>query len=86
MKDYIEERVLELAAYVIETQTTVRGAAKHFKISKSTVHKDLTERLTELNPSLAGEVKHVLDNNKADLHIRGGMATKRKYKSKKGMS
>lgn len=86
MKDYIEERVLELAAYVIETQTTVRGAAKHFKISKSTVHKDLTERLTELNPSLAGEVKHVLDNNKAERHIRGGMATKRKYKSRKGMS
>ena len=86
MKDYIEERVLELAAYVIETQTTVRGAAKHFKISKSTVHKDLTERLTELNPSLAGEVKPVLDNNKAERHIRGGMATKRKYKSKKGMS
>ena len=63
MKDYIEERVLELAAYVLETQTTVRGAAKHFKISKSTVHKDLTERLTELNPTLAKDVKHVLDNN-----------------------
>ena len=61
MKDYIEERVLELAAYVLETQTTVRGAAKHFKISKSTVHKDLTERLRELNPVLAQEVKHVLD-------------------------
>lgn len=83
MKDYIEARVLELAAYVIETQTTVRGAAKHFKISKSTVHKDLTERLTELNPSLASEVKHVLDNNKAERHIRGGLATKRKYKNKK---
>ena len=83
MKDYIETRVLELAAYVIETQTTVRGAAKHFKISKSTVHKDLTERLTELNPSLASEVKHVLDNNKAERHIRGGLATKRKYKNKK---
>ena len=86
MKDYIEERVLELAAYVLETQTTVRGAAKHFKISKSTVHKDLTERLTELNPTLAKDVKHVLDNNKAERHIRGGQATRKKYMSKKGMS
>ncbi len=86
MKDYIEERVLELAAYVIETQTTVRGAAKHFKISKSTVHKDLTERLSELNPALAGEVKLVLDNNKAERHIRGGLATRKKYRNKKGMS
>ncbi len=86
MKDYIEERVLELAAYVLETQTTVRGAAKHFKISKSTVHKDLTERLRELNPSLAGQVKHVLDNNKAERHIRGGMATRETYMHKKGMS
>ncbi len=86
MKDYIEERVLELAAYVLETRTTVRGAAKHFKISKSTVHKDLTERLSELNPSLAGEVKHVLDNNKAERHIRGGMATREKYLHRKGMS
>ena len=86
MKDYIEERVLELAAYVLETRTTVRGAAKHFKISKSTDHKDLTERLSELNPSLAGEVKHVLDNNKAERHIRGGMATREKYLHRKGMS
>ena len=86
MKDYIEERVLELAAYVLETQTTVRGAVKHFKISKSTVHKDLTERLTELNPTLAKDVKHVLDNNKAERHIRGGQATRKKYMSKKGMS
>lgn len=79
MKEYIEERVLELAAYVIETGSTVRGAARHFKISKSTVHKDLTDRLNELNPILAEEVKHVLDNNKAERHIRGGLATRRKY-------
>lgn len=79
MKDYIEERVLELAAYVLETGTTVRGAAKHFKISKSTVHKDITERLAEINPGLAQEVKSVLDNNKAERHIRGGLATREKY-------
>lgn len=79
MKDYIEERVLSLAAYVIETGTTVRGAAKHFKVSKSTVHKDLTERLNEINPSLAHEVKTVLENNKAERHIRGGLATQKKY-------
>ncbi len=79
MKDYIEARVLELAAYVLETSTTVRGAAKHFKISKSTVHKDITERLEEINPGLAMEVKTVLDNNKAERHIRGGLATKEKY-------
>ncbi len=86
MKEYIEERVLELAAYVIETGSTVRGAARHFKISKSTVHKDLTDRLNELNPILAEEVKHVLDNNKAERHIRGGLATRRKYLSYKNSS
>ncbi len=86
MKDYIEARVMELAAYVLETQTTVRKAAKHFKISRSTVHKDLTERLTELNPALAAEVKNVLENNKVERHIRGGMATKNKYMQKRGMS
>lgn len=86
MKEYIEERVLELAAYVIETGSTVRGAARHFKISKSTVHKDLTDRLNELNPILAEEVKHVLDNNKAERHIRGGLATRRKYLAYKNSS
>lgn len=79
MKDYIERRVLELAEYVLETGTTVRGAAGHFKISKSTVHKDLTDRLAEINPPLAAEIKHILENNKAERHIRGGMATKEKY-------
>ena len=79
MKDYIEERVLELAAYVLETQTTVRGAAKHFKISKSTVHKDLSERLPAFNHPLYLQVKGVLDENKAERHIRGGLATREKY-------
>lgn len=81
MKDYIEERVLELAYYIIETNSTVRAAAKKFRVSKSTVHKDITERLTEINSSLAAEVKDVLSNNKAERHIRGGQATKMKYKN-----
>ena len=79
MKDYIEERVLELAGYIRETGATVRAAAKKFRISKSTVHKDITERLLEINPGLAAQVKTVLDNNKAERHIRGGLATKEKY-------
>ena len=79
MKDYIEERVLELAGYIIETGATVRAAAKKIRISKSTVHKDITERLLEINPGLAAQVKTVLDNNKAERHIRGGLATKEKY-------
>ena len=79
MKDYIEERVLELAHYIISTNATVRTAAPKFRVSKSTVHKDITERLLELNPSLAAEVKTVLENNKAERHLRGGMATKEKY-------
>ena len=83
MKDYIAERVLELAGYIIETGSTVRAAAKKFKISKSTVHKDITERLKEINPALASEVKAVLDNNKAERHIRGGLATKHKYEEQK---
>lgn len=80
MKDYIEERVLELANYIIETNSTVRAAASKFRVSKSTVHKDVTERLLEINPALAWEVKEVLENNKAERHLRGGMATKEKYK------
>ena len=79
MKDYIEERVLELARYIIETKATVRGAARQFRVSKSTVHKDITERLLEINPALAAEVKTVLDNNKAERHIRGGIAAREKY-------
>ena len=79
MKDYIEERVLELAHYIIRTNATVRTAAKKFRVSKSTVHKDITERLLELNPPLAAEVKTVLENNKAERHLRGGKATREKY-------
>ena len=81
MKDYIEERVLELARYIIETQATVRSAAQKFRVSKSTVHKDITERLLEINPALAADVKLILDINKAERHIRGGNATKKKYQN-----
>lgn len=83
MKDYIEERVLELAEYILETGATVRAAANKFRVSKSTVHKDITERLQEINPHLAAQVKEVLDNNKAERHIRGGLATKEKYQHEK---
>ena len=83
MKDYIEERVLELAQYIIDTKSTVRAAAKKFRVSKSTVHKDITERLLEINPGLASEVKDVLENNKAERHLRGGMATREKYQHAK---
>lgn len=79
MKDYIEERVLEIAEYIIGSGATVRDAAKKFRISKSTVHKDVTERIQYINPSLAAEVRKVLDVNKQERHIRGGMATKEKY-------
>lgn len=79
MKDYIEERVLELANYILENKTTVRCAAKKYNVSKSTVHKDITERLSDLNPTLAVRVHAVLDKNKAERHIRGGMATREKY-------
>ena len=75
----IEERAVELAHYIIDSKDTVRGAAKKFGISKSTVHKDIAERLKKINPSLAKDVRVILDENKAERHIRGGMATKRKY-------
>ena len=75
----IDERAIELARYIIDSKDTVRGAAKKFGVSKSTVHKDVSERLKKINPSLAKEVRVVLDENKAERHIRGGMATKRKY-------
>ena len=79
MKDYIEERAIEIATYIIEHNATVRQTARQFGISKSTVHKDVTERLEEINPSLASETRKVLDVNKAERHIRGGLATKEKY-------
>ena len=80
MKDYIEDRTIEIANYIIETKCTVREAAKKFGISKSTVHKDISERLVKLNPRLSEQVRIVLDENKAQRHIRGGIATKNKYK------
>lgn len=79
LKDYIEERAVEVAAFIIENQATVRQAAKKFGISKSTVHKDCTERLVQINPALAKEVRGVLEINKQERHIRGGLATKEKY-------
>ena len=75
----IDERAIELAHYIIDSKDTVRGAAKKFGISKSTVHKDVSERLKKINPILAKEVRIILDENKAERHIRGGMATKLKY-------
>ena len=79
MKGYIEERAIELASYIIENKATVRQAAKQFGISKSTVHKDVTERLCHINPALATEARKVLDVNKSERHIRGGLATREKY-------
>ena len=82
MADTIDERACHLAVYIIETGATVRSAAQHFGISKSTVHKDVTERLTQINPSLAAEARKILDVNKSERHIRGGLATKEKYLTK----
>lgn len=81
MKDYIEERALEIAKYILDEEATVRQAAGEFGVSKSTVHKDVTERLPKINPLIAAMVKNVLETNKAERHIRGGRATKLKYKS-----
>ena len=78
----IEERATNLAQYIIDSKDTVRGAARKFGISKSTVHKDITERLIKINPNLANKVREILDENKAERHIRGGMATKLKYLKK----
>ena len=80
MKDNLNERACKLAVYMIETNATVRSAAGHFGISKSTVHKDLTQRLQQCNPPLYSQVRDILDVNKQERHIRGGMATRRKYK------
>lgn len=86
MKDYIEQRINLLAAYIIENNATVRSAAKEFSLSKSSVHKDVTERLLKIDPLLALKVKKVLDKNKAERHIRGGIATREKYLSQKRKS
>ena len=80
MKGNIEERACQLALYIIENRTTVRAAAQKFGISKSTVHKDLSERLPLYDRALYTQVKAVLEENKAERHIRGGIATRRKYK------
>jgi putative DeoR family transcriptional regulator (stage III sporulation protein D) len=82
LRSHIEERAIVVAKYILEKKTTVRQTAKTFGVSKSTIHKDVTERLEEINPSLAKEVKMVLEKNKSERHIRGGMATKQKYEIK----
>lgn len=79
MRDYIEERAIAIANYIIEHKATVRQTAKDFGVSKSTVHKDVTDRLEHVHPILAKEVRRVLDVNKSERHVRGGMATKEKY-------
>ncbi len=79
MREYIEERAIEIANYIIENNCTVRKAAKHYGISKSTVHKDITERLSRVNPVLSTSVREVLEYNKRERHLRGGIATKEKY-------
>lgn len=79
MKDYIEERAIGIANFIIENNATVRKTARAFGISKSTVHKDVTDRLQQINPSMEKEVRKVLNQNKAERHIRGGLATREKY-------
>ena len=79
----IEERAVTLAHYIIDSKDTVRGTAKKFGISKSTVHKDLSQRLEKINSELFKQVREILDENKAERHIRGGMATKKKYEKMK---
>jgi sporulation transcriptional regulator SpoIIID len=80
LKDYIEERVLEVAKYIIDSKSTIRKTAKLFGVSKSTIHKDITERLPKINPQIADQAKEILEFNKAERHIRGGRATRMKYK------
>jgi len=83
VKQNLEKRACKLAVYMIETGATVRSAAGHFGISKSTVHKDLTQRLNSVNPALYAQVRQILDLNKQERHIRGGMATQRKYQEQR---
>ena len=83
MRCYIEERTVELANYIVENKCTVREAAKKFGISKSTVHKDVTERLIKINQLLADEVRVVLLENKQERHLRGGYATREKYRNRR---
>lgn len=81
LKNYIEERTMEIANYIVERNATVRQTAKQFGISKSTVHKDVSQRIVQLSPTLAEQVRQVLDRNKSERHIRGGLATREKYRS-----
>ncbi|MCI5538875.1 MAG: sporulation transcriptional regulator SpoIIID [Oscillospiraceae bacterium] len=83
MNEIVEERAVELGEYIVAHKSTVRAAAKKFGISKSTVHTDVAQRLKKLSPSLYAQVREVLDVNKAQRHIRGGLATKEKYKKMK---
>ncbi|MGB4338434.1 MAG: sporulation transcriptional regulator SpoIIID [Bacillota bacterium] len=83
MRDHIRRRVLEITDHMLQTRATVRQTARLFNVSKSTVHKDVTERLPSINKQLASAVKLILDQNKAERHIRGGEATRRKYKARK---
>ncbi len=81
MQEYIHQRVLEISRYILDTRATVRQVARNFGVSKSTVHKDLTERLPRINRNMARDVKKVLALNKAERHLRGGEATRRKFLS-----
>lgn len=83
MKGIVEERAAMLGEYIIESKATVRSTAKKFGVSKSTVHKDVSQRLKVLNPALYRQVREILDTNKSERHIRGGLATKKKYLQKK---
>jgi len=83
MQEYIRKRVLDISEYILESSATVRQAANVYGVSKSTVHKDVTERLPAIDKNLAGKVKTVLEKNKAERHIRGGEATRKKYKETK---
>ncbi len=85
MKDYIEDRAMRLATYIIDNNATVRDAAKKYSVSKSTVHKDIVERLPHINLRLAMAVRAILDENKSERHIRGGQATKLKYMAEKSV-
>lgn len=81
MQEHIKRRAMEIGNYIIESSSTVRQTADVFGVSKSTVHKDVTERLPQINKQLSSQVKHILESNKAERHIRGGEATKKKYKN-----
>ena len=84
MQDYIQKRVMDISNYILESQATVRQTATIFGVSKSTVHKDIMERLPVINEMVAKQVRDILENNKAERHLRGGEATRKKYKQEKG--